>query len=733
MPDLRDDNQPRGRRLLFGCFAANPRSGELRKQGVRVPLQPRPFQALLLLLEHANEVVTREELRKHLWTSDTFVDFDHGLNTAIRKVRFALNDDAEQPRFIETVGRLGYRFLVPVEIQDTSLQPPIPQVPISSENPAPDALRASPDVIESKAIDGSTASPAEKAAGWRAGWGLWARAGAAALLLLIYWFRPATPAPRVSQVVQLTKSGGARPEDPLFTDGPRVYYQSIGPLSAEWQLRQVLANGSQDAAAGVPADRFRIRGLSPDDTEFLALSRVGGESGVWTVPVSSGSPRRIGNLMADDIAWAHEGNWFAYARANQLFLSKPDAASSRLLATVPDASGQIEHIRWSPDDRRLRFTVTSSIATLSAPPIQALWEVAVDGGNLHELHFPWSGKAVECCGEWTQDGHYYVFASSRQGISNLWALEEKPHWWQRANRDPVQLTFGPVNYYQPIPSRNGESIFAIGVQPEGELVRYDAKREEFVPYLDGRSLAHLSFSRDGQWMAYVTFPEGTLWRARIDGSEPLQLTFPPFQVGSPRWSPDGTQIAYHAIQPGQLWKAYTIPAEGGNPEPFPPEPSCVAQAGWMPGRDALTYSHAYGAENPAIYIFDRHSGHSEKMPGTDGLYGPIWSPDGRYLTAVNYAAGDKLMLFDRKSGKWTQIAGQAAWQTWSPDSQYIYFVRWGIDWIFRVHVPDGREEKVLLVPFRLTFWPFTVAPDGSLILLREHGRYDVYSLSLSTP
>jgi Tol biopolymer transport system component len=153
----------------------------------------------------------------------------------------------------------------------------------------------------------------------------------------------------------------------------------------------------------------------------------------------------------------------------------------------------------------------------------------------------------------------------------------------------------------------------------------------------------------------------------------------------------------------------------------------------MPGRDALTYSHAYGAANPAIYIFDRRSGHSEKFPDTEGLYGPIWSPDGRYLTAVNYASGDKLVLFDRKSGKWTQIAGQAAWQTWSPDSQYIYFVRWGIDWIFRVHVPDGREEKVLLVPFRLTFWPFTVAPDGSLILLREHGRYDVYALSLSTP
>jgi Tol biopolymer transport system component len=243
----------------------------------------------------------------------------------------------------------------------------------------------------------------------------------------------------------------------------------------------------------------------------------------------------------------------------------------------------------------------------------------------------------------------------------------------------------------------------------------------------------LSFSRDGRWLAYVTFPEGTLWRARIDGTEQLQLTFPPFEVGTPRWSPDGTRIAYHAIQPGQSWRTFTISADGGNPEPFPPEPSSVANADWMPGRDALIYSHAYGAENPALYLFDRPSGHSAKMAGTDGLYGPIWSPDGRYLAAVDYSAGDNLMLFNPKSGKWTRISGQAAWQTWSPDSQYIYFVRWGIDWIYRVHVPDGREEKVLLVPFRLTLWPFTVAPDGSLILLREHGRYDVYALSLSVP
>jgi len=151
---------------------------------------------------------------------------------------------------------------------------------------------------------------------------------------------------------------------------------------------------------------------------------------------------------------------------------------------------------------------------------------------------------------------------------------------------------------------------------------------------------------------------------------------------------------------------------------------------WMPDQDALIYSRSWGAENPALYLFDRHSHRSEKIPGTDGLYAPIWSPDGHYLSAVD-APTDRLLLVDLKSGKRTQIAGPVEWQTWSPDSQYIYFLKFGVGQISRVHVRDGREERVLEIPFRLAPWPFKVAPDGSLVLLRERGRYDIYSLSLS--
>ena len=104
--------------IRFGVFELDLRAGELRKNGLRVRLQQQPFQVLAMLLEHPGEVVGREELQKKLWPADTFVDFDHGLNKAINKIREALSDSAESPRFVETVARRGYRFLAEVRVSD---------------------------------------------------------------------------------------------------------------------------------------------------------------------------------------------------------------------------------------------------------------------------------------------------------------------------------------------------------------------------------------------------------------------------------------------------------------------------------------------------------------------------------------------------------------------------------------------------------------------------------------
>ena len=116
---MQEDQRLRGR-LLFGVFELDLRAGELRKHGLRVRLQEQPFQVLAMLLGHQGEVVTRGELQKKLWPADTFVDFDHGLNKAINKIREALSDSAESPRFVETVARRGYRFLAEVRVADAT-------------------------------------------------------------------------------------------------------------------------------------------------------------------------------------------------------------------------------------------------------------------------------------------------------------------------------------------------------------------------------------------------------------------------------------------------------------------------------------------------------------------------------------------------------------------------------------------------------------------------------------
>jgi hypothetical protein len=108
----------------------------------------------------------------------------------------------------------------------------------------------------------------------------------------------------------------------------------------------------------------------------------------------------------------------------------------------------------------------------------------------------------------------------------------------------MKLTLGPMNFYYPVSSRDGRKLFAVGEQRRGELVRYDAKLHQFAAYLSGISAHGLHFSKDGQWVTYVAYPEGTLWRGKVDGSQRLQLSFPPKQAFLPRWSPDGKRIAY---------------------------------------------------------------------------------------------------------------------------------------------------------------------------------------------
>ena len=141
------------------------------------------------------------------------------------------------------------------------------------------------------------------------------------------------------------------------------------------------------------------------------------------------------------------------------------------------------------------------------------------------------------CGNWTPDGRYYVFQSTRNGRTNIWSIRDTAGFFRKSVRDPVQLTSGQMDSSAPVFSRDGNKLFVIGSAPREEIIRYDAKSGQFVPYLAGVSADSLAFSTEGNWVAYVTFPEGTLWRSKATAARDSNLRLlrcrRPCRVGRP--------------------------------------------------------------------------------------------------------------------------------------------------------------------------------------------------------
>jgi len=739
------DNNPLGKALQkavhkFGLFELNTGIRQLHKQGRRVRLQEQPLRVLEILLERPGELVSREELRQRLWPGDIHVNFEIGLNGAIKRLRLALHDSADSPRFIETIPKYGYRFLAPVRSVHGLAEPensaamPTANQPTSFVADAPQKVL--PDVPANAPQEVLPDVPANAASARRRrrSRSLGIAVLCAAIVSVGYWVLPLAQPPHLSHITKLTNSGDVWSSENLMTDGTRVYYTGF-TNAAGFQCRQVLSNrAGETVVAGLAADLL-IRGLSPDHTMFLAVSLDAVQhdlpSPVWVVPVVGGQPRRLGNLQGGDFTWSRDGKLLAWAWRSELFLADRDGSGEHPLATVP---GVAFYLRWSLDGGRLRFNVLGEKGELS------IWEVSATGQGLHQLQFNWPGAPAEGYGDWTHDGHYFIFASSREGNSNLWAIEEQPDWLHSRRSEPIQLTAGPISYFRPLPSRDGTQIFAVGRQSGGELVRYDVTKKEFTPFLGGRSVEHLDFTRDGRWVTYVAYPEGTLWRANSDGSQEMRLTSRPLEAYTPRWSPDGKKIAFVGKRPGEWAQIYTVSVDGGKPEPIVSESvSPETRPNWSPAGDSLIYSlHPVGKDSD-LHRIDLRSRLTKRIPASYGLSFPALSLDGRYVAARFIAGGESLVLVDLKTGKRANIAtGKVAYPTWSSDSQYVYFnntFHTEKPAFFRVNISTGKVEEITEVPAPAAsifgMW-MGLAPDGSPLLLRSREQTDVYALSFST-
>ena len=292
----------------------------------------------------------------------------------------------------------------------------------------------------------------------------------------------------------------------------------------------------------------------------------------------------------------------------------------------------------------------------------------------------------------------------------------------------------------------GKKVFFLGATQRGELVRYDLKSRQLTPYLSGLSAEGVSFSRDGQWVAYNSFPEGTLWRSKTDGSERLQLTFKPLEVSLPAWSPDGSQIAFAGRPPGQPWGVYTVPASGGTPDKVTPGDFDALDPTWAPDGQSLAFGRlsqiVRNIKDNAIFVVDLKSRKVTTLADSAGLFSPRWSPDGRFLLATT-ATFDKLVLFDFTRQKWEDFVVKASpnYPNWSKDGHYVYFNDPNDPGLpfYRARVSDRTLERLpnladygRLAMGRFGWWT-GLAPDDSLLAIRDISVQEIYALDWDEP
>jgi len=538
-------------------------------------------------------------------------------------------------------------------------------------------------------------------------------------------------APRVASITQITHDGIGKTN--LLADDSNLYV-------TEWSAaRHVMAKVSLRTAdrslISTIFSNVEALDISPDHNRLLIAPMHGAarDNEFWTLPVNSGIPERLGEFTGRDASWSGDGRQLTFGRGAVVYLANGDGSS---IHEIFRANGTVFAPHISIDNRRIRFTVGNT-----AQNTTSLWEVGTDGSNPHQLLGDWQGANNACCGNWTANGRYYIFQvtqSKPTTLTTLWAVADSG-----GTALPFQLTKGPISFGNIAPSRDDKKMWAIGVQPAGEAVKFSPSRNEFTPLLAGASATDLDYSPDGKWVTYVSIPDGELYRSRADGSQQLRLTSAPVRAALPHWSKDLSQIAYVSMQPGKPWRVCTISVAGGAAQDILDEDQGQIDANWSADGRRIMYGYVYGSERLSIKIVDLKTHEVEVIPGSDGLFSPRWSPNGRYIAALT-PDFTKVMLFDFQTKKWTnwltEPAGAVSYPVWSSDSRSLYFDDLVTDQetIRRVRVGEKHTERVFKLqgieryPGAFGLWAGQMA-DGSWMFVRDRSTQEVYQLAVELP
>jgi Tol biopolymer transport system component len=545
------------------------------------------------------------------------------------------------------------------------------------------------------------------------------------------------PDPKLSiaRYTPLTNDGRNK-GDALLTDGSRVYFGESGSHSPNGgSLAAVSVNGGGTEAISLPVHDEALLDLSPSGSEFLVgLSALGQpDNELWSVPVGK-SPRRVGNLRVNYARWSRDGQQLVFTVQHDLFIANADGSESRKIASV---GGQTAQISWSPDGKTLSFTERNY---RDGEFSQSIWQVAADGSDLHRLLDGWPNSQNNCCGSWTPDGKFFIFQSTHDGSTDLWALPESPGILRIFRAKPFRLTFDSEKFGMFAVSPDGKQLFALGSAPRGQLERFDSRFNEFVPYLGSLSGTWVSFSRSGKSIAYIAYPDLTVWRANADGSNKTPITLPSLQADGLSWSPDEKQLALRARKPGRPWRIFLLPSDGGEPQPLEPGEAEQGVPTWSADGNEIAFGDVpaiFGKPDgtEAIHLFNLSTRRQTDLPGSSGLWSARWSPNGRFIAAITII-GQRLMIYDFRTKKWRQTdADNVNNLNWTADSKYVYYdTEQGERLLCRVSRVDGHVTKLTSVHnYPRLAWNWSgLAPDNSPLILRDLGSTEIYSLTLDS-
>ena len=726
----------KSRTYTFGPFLLDAGMRSLWKGGEFVSLPPKVLAMLCELVERRGEVVPKNDLMSAVWP-EAFVG-ESSLSQVIFLLRKALGQTDDGNEYIETLSKRGYRISVPVHVVPLDAPAPISLSRALPDRLAPAATSAPAAghgtlAPASNPVETAVAEPLPVAAQSRRGW---LSAGIVIVLLAVVavgaWREERNKRPTIARFTRLTNDGLYKERlIPLLSDGLRVYFSE--DVDGGSYLAEVPVEGGETQRREAPNPTASALSFSQQRRELLfgSLWEQSPAAPLLAVSLHDGAPHSIGSLSGHAASWSPQGDRIAFAKGNSLLVAEPDGSRTHELARMPDAP---YWPRWSPDGKRIRFSLRP------AGPQPTLWEIGADGSALHAVFAdePWASQA--CCGDWTPDGRHYVFVVEKAQRSALWVTSEDRHWWRRD--DPVQLADGPVDFWRaPLVAPDGRHLFALGEQARGELIAYDPASQSFHPFLQNISADTLSFSRDGQWVAYTMYPEGTLWRSRVDGTERLRLTDGPGIARFPQWSPDGTEILYSTSTPENLWQVHRVAARGGAQEALLPDKSNQGVATWSADGKRVAFgqlvSFGVGAQQQRIRILDLASRKASVLPGSAGLWTARWSPDGRFLSAVT-ADNRRLMLYDFEQKAWKELTNVGTNDVvWSRTGDAIFFDSPDNSGVYRVDMKTRAVRRLCRLDGvrRTGFfgWSLNVTPDSQPLLLREAGVHEVYSLDVNFP